>query len=260
MTIKRISDNKFIAVDSAGKRVGTGSVSRRFMPRIFPDCPVQIVISVSCQPECRDLLYGAAVTRARMLAKLEEAPCRVYAEVDAGAKEELDILRALGFTLRDGITRMQRFVTDERITMRVPRDCTIVRDFLEREDEMQSCLKRYNECFGLKRDRAWLEGIASQTDFARILMVSPEEMCGELMVWSRGSSGVIGIIQTARSWRQQGVASYLLEDARMYFAHLGLRQAFFDVWTASPGCLALARKCGYKNGEALMLYPEFIQK
>ena len=46
----------------------------------------------------------------------------------------------------------------------------------------------------------------------------------------------------------------------MYFAHLGLRQAFFDVWISSPGCLALARKCGYKNGEALMLYPEFIQK
>ncbi len=260
MTIKREAENRYIAIDSAGKRVGTASVSRRYVPRIFPTCPVHFVISVKCTPASRDLLYGAAVTRARMLSKTEERPCRIYAEVDASSKEEIDILHALGFTVHDGIMRMQRFVSEERITMCPPKDCTIVRDFLDREDEKQSCLKRYNECFGLKRDRDWLEGIASQTDFVRILMVSPDELCGELMVWSRGSSGVIGIVQTARNWRKQGVASYLVEDARMYFAHLGLRQAFFDVWMNSPGCQALARKCGYKKGEMLFVYPSFEEK
>ena len=256
MTIKRVSDNKFIAVDSAGKRVGTGSVSRRFVPRIFPDCPVQIVISVSCQPECRDLLYGAAVTRARLIAMRESEPCRIFADLDVNDREGLEVLRALGFGGGDGINRMVRPVTDERITLPVPVHCTIVRDFLENEEERKKCLRRYNECFGEERDMAWLKKLSQKRDFARILMVSPSELCGELMVWSQGYTGVIGILQVARAWRRKGVGSYLVEDARKYFASIGLKDMSFDVWLSSPGCLPLARKCGFRKGEMVRLYPK----
>ncbi len=256
MKIKRISENKYTVYDDEGRRIGKCSVTRREFSRIFTDAPVQFEISVSCTGECRDLLYGAAVTRARVLAAAENAPCRVYADISPTDKDALAVLTALGFINRDGIMRMYRPVTDERITQSVPRSCTIVRDFLDNEDELRRSLVRYNECFDAHNDVSWLREIASQENFARILMVSPTELCGELMVWTEGDTGVIGILQVARAWRRQGVASYLVEDARKYFSTLGMRRMSFDVWLSAPGNLPLARKSGYKKGEMLALYPE----
>ena len=60
----------------------------------------------------------------------------------------------------------------------------------------------------------------------------------------------------ARAWRRKGVGSYLVEDARKYFASIGLKDMSFDVWLSSPGCLPLARKCGFRKGEMVRLYPK----
>jgi GNAT superfamily N-acetyltransferase len=256
MIIKRANDNRYVAEDENGRQIGSCAVIRQVQPRIFPDRPVQYVIRVKCTDECRDLLYGAAVTRARILASKETEPCRVYADIDASAKEDIELIQALGFHVRDGIMRMRREVTDERVSVPAPPSCTIVRDFLENPEELKKCLRRYNECFGVNYNESWLENIASMPDFARILMVSPEGLCGEAMVWSRGDTGVVGIIQTARAWRRQGVATYLMEDARKYFSSLKLKHMTFDAWVLAPGCVPLARKCGYRKGEMLTIYPE----
>ena len=255
MKIKRVNENKYVALDEHDLKIGSCSVVRRELERIFPEEPVQYVIKVTCDDECRDLLYGAAVTRARLIAAREQEPCRIFADLDTKDAKGLEVIRALGFSGNDGLNRMTRRVTDERITLPVPVHCTIVRDFLENEEERKKCLRRYNECFGEERDMTWLKKLSQRRDFARILMVSPSELCGELMVWSEGYTGVIGILQVARAWRRRGVGSYLVEDARKYFASIGLNDARFDVWLSSPGCLPLARKCGFKKGEMLRLYP-----
>lgn len=140
----------------------------------------------------------------------------------------------------------------------LPEGCAIVRDFLADETERRFFLERYNACFGMRCGEEWLEEITSQPDFARILMVSPDDLCGELLVWTEDGEGVIGIIQTARRWRRQGVASYLIEDARLYFASLGLSCSHFDVWLEAPGCLPLARGLGYAGEDPLMLYPSLV--
>ena len=256
MKIKRTSENKYVALDDHDLKIGYCSVSRKELPWIFPDAPAQYVIKVDCDDECRDLLCGAAVTRARLIALKEQEPCRIFADLDARVdRQELEVLRALGFSGNDGINRMTRRVTDERITIPVPVHCTIVRDFLENEEERVKCLRRYNDCFGEEKKMPWLMSLTEKNDFARILMVSPSELCGELMVWSQGHTGVIGIIQAARAWRRRGVASYLIEDARKYFASIGLKNMTFDVWLSSPGCLPLARACGFKKGEMIRHYP-----
>ena len=241
MKIKRSGENKYIALNDAGDRIGFCAVSRRELERIFPDAPTQYVIRVKCDDECRDLLYGAAVTRARLIALRHTEPCRIFAELEPGDTKGLEVIRALGFGGNDGVNRMVRRVTDERV---------------ENEEERKKCLRRYNECFGADYDMAWLKKLSQKRDFARILMVSPTELCGELMVWSQGYTGVIGILQVARAWRRKGVGSYLVEDARKYFASIGLKDMTFDVWLSSPGCLPLAKKCGFRRGEMVKLYPK----
>lgn len=258
MRIKRVSDNKYAAYNDDFERVGTCTVRRRDLSRIFPDRPVQYEIIVNSGEESRYLLWGAAVTRARMLAESEKRPSRIYTCLSVENEEERQILTDLGFSESDMIVRCVKSVTDEQVNLPIPYGCTIVRDYLTKENEIRMCLTRYNECFGTNENRSWLIGLSEKPDFARILMVSPDDLCGELMVWRSGKTGVIGIIQTARRWRGKGVASYLIEDARKYFATLGLENISFDVWLASPGCKELASGSGFKKTGIIELRPEIL--
>lgn len=258
MKIKRINPNHFAAYDEDGRCVGKSSIQKRDLNRIYPDCPVEYRITISCDEESRDLLCGAAVTRARILAAKETEPCRVCAEVRPEDRELLALLESLGFRVNDSLTRMSRSVDSAPVVAPIPKDCTIVRDFLENKDEFEKCLKRYNECFGTKCSREWLKAITEKPDFVRILMVSPAGLCGELLAWSSGSSGVIGTLQVARGWRRMGVATYLMEDVRKYFSTLNLRTILFDARVSAPGVVPLAKKTGYRPSEPLILYPELF--
>lgn len=250
-------ENTFVAYESDGSSVGTCSVQPRRMG-LFPDMPRQYVIRAEGDPRALHILYGATVARARILAARSPAPARVYAEVAVDDAESLEVLHALGFSDGDGVVRTYRRVNARANARMLPEDCTIVRDFLADETERRFFLERYNACFGTRCGEEWLEEITEQPDFARILMVSPNDLCGELLVWTENGEGVIGIIQTARRWRRQGVASYLIEDARLYFASLGLDYSHFDVWLEAPGCLPLARSLGYDGEDPLILYPSML--
>lgn len=249
-------ENTFVARDDNRSIIGVCTVSPRDMSALFPDTPRQFVIHAKGDERALHVLYGAAVARARVLTERSRARSRIYAEVSVGDEASLSVLEALGFTGGDGVMRMYRRVGGQMNISRMPESCTIVRDFLADPLERKFFLERYNACYGLKNNDEWLSEITEQPDFARILMVSPSDLCGELLVWSENGVGVIGIIQTAKKWRRKGVATYLLEDARLYFNSLGLKFSQFDVWLKAPGALRLAQNCGYSGGDPLYLYPE----
>ncbi len=251
-------EDSFVARGDDKRVVGECTVVKRNMASLFPQTPVQYVISAKGEERALHVLYGAALARARMLRLRHKEAARVYAEVAVGDEKSLEVLSALGFSDGDGVTRMYRRVTNQLNIRRMPQGCTIVRDFLQDPLERKFFLERYNAYYDLHNDDGWLSEITSQADFARILMVSPDDMCGELLVWTEDGAGVIGIVQTARKWRRAGVASYLLEDARLYFASLGLEYSQFDVWVKAPGALRLARGAGYSDGTPIMLYPDMI--
>lgn len=250
-------ENTFVARGTNNEITGVCTVTPRVMT-LFSDCPRQYVVNAQGDKRTLHVLYGAAIARAKSLAMEAREPGRIYAEVRADDLASLEVLRALGFRDGDGVVRMFRPVTAQMNLKRLPSGCTVVRDFLADPTERQYFLERYNACYGLDNDDRWLADIAALPDFARILMVSPNDLCGELLVWSENGVGVIGIIQTARKWRRKGVASYLIEDARLYFSSLGLQYAQFDVWLRAPGCRALARSADYTGSEPLMLYPEML--
>ena len=250
------AENTFVARDDRKRRVGVVGVSVREMEMLFPERPLQYVIRMDSHESAMAALFGAAVAHIRMVALESDIPSRAYAEINVGDEEALRVLEALGFKNTDGVMRMHRRVTGEENYHLPPKGCTIVRDFLNDPIERRFFLERYNRMYGLENDEKWLEEIVSQPDFARILMVSPDDLCGELLVWTEDGEGVIGMIQTARRWQRKGVAAYLMEDARLYFRSLGIQNSRMDVWMKAPGAMKLARAAGYTDGEPILLYPE----
>lgn len=251
-------EDTFVARSDKNKLLGVCAVNARNMTTVFPDCPLQFVIRIDSDPVAKAALFGAAVAHIRKLHFDLGISARAYAEVEVDDKESLRVLEALGFELTDGVVRMYRKVTGEENYHLLPAGCTIVRDFLNDPMERRFFLERYNSCYDLNNDESWLDEIISQPDFARILMVSTEDLCGELLVWTENGRGVIGMIQTARRWQRKGVASYLMDDARLYFRSIGVTDAQMDVWKSAPGALPLAYASGYSGETPILLYPEML--
>lgn len=60
-------ENVFLAADEMGNEIGVGYIIRVMQPNIFPDRPVNLYISMECQPVARYMLFGALVARARQM-------------------------------------------------------------------------------------------------------------------------------------------------------------------------------------------------
>ena len=249
-------EDTFVARTDKNKMLGVCTVMKRNLEMLFPDCPTQYVIRTEGDPMSLAALYGAAVARIRMLHFRKNTPARAYAEVEVDDEESLHVLEALGFQMTDGVIRMRRTVTGEENYHLLQPGCTIVRDFLNDPMERKFFLERYNACYDLNNDDEWLKEIIAQPDFARILMVSTEDLCGELLVWTENGKGVIGMIQTARRWQRRGVASYLMDDARLYFKSIGVKEMQMDVWKNVPGAMPLANAAGYIGDTPILYYPE----
>ena len=129
MKIKRISVNKFAAYDDIGICRGQCVIRRRDLSRVYASRPVQYEIAVTCDEDSRDLLWSAAVTRARVAAAEEPLPSRVFTTLNADDGETAELLMALGMSMDDGLVRYKKRVTGEKIYLPIPEGCAIRRDF-----------------------------------------------------------------------------------------------------------------------------------
>jgi len=249
-------ENTFIALDDLESKIGEASVQETMTPVLCPERPHQILVRASCEAAAESALLGAATTRALVLArKKPEVPSLVYCECAPGDVSRMEALEALGYRNEDGLVRTRRALKHGPIIKKLPPGCTIVRDYLADESESRFFLERYNLMFGRSRDMAWLKGLKHMPDFARLLVIAPTGLAGEMAVWSEDGRGVIGIVQTVPAWQRKGVASYLMDLARWYFLDRGIAQAHFDVRTRLTAAARLAATSGFRPAEMLMRYP-----
>ncbi len=249
-------ENTFIALDDLESKIGEASVQESMTPVLFPDRPHQILVRAKCDAASESALLGAATTRALVLArKKPESPALVYCECEPGDANRMSALEALGYRDEDKLVRTRRALKHGPIIRKLPAGCTIVRDYLADENEGKFFLERYNAMFGRSRDMAWLKALKRMPDFARLLVISPTGLAGEMVVWSEDGRGVVGIVQTTPAWQRKGVASYLMDLARWYFLDRGISEAYFDVRTRLTGASRLAATSGFRPAETLMRYP-----
>lgn len=249
-------ENTFIALDELESKIGEAGVQECMVPALCPERPHHILVRASCGPEAESALLGAATTRALVLARRSPGvPALVYAECAPGDAGRLSALEALGYRDEDGLVRTRKILKPGPIIRRLPAGCTIVRDYLADETEARFFLERYGAMFGRSRDAAWLKALRHMPDFARLLVVSPGGLAGEMVVWAEDGCGVVGIVQTTPAWQHKGVASYLMELARLYWLDRGCREAYFDVRTRLLGAARLAATSGFRPAEKLMRYP-----
>lgn len=248
-------ENIFEAVEPrSGSVLGRCIVTEEVRPLMFPDRPYQVRLDIDGSDETLDTLLGASIARARALCTAQKEAARIYAGCDPEDAQLLDTLRQYGFRDNDGLMRM-RAKLPGYIDARQPMGCVVVHDRLEDAQEQRYFLERYNELYGADMDLAWLNSLAKKDGFCRILTVAPTGMAGEVLVWREGSCGVIEFFNTARRWRNMGVAGCMLALACRYMREKGCTEAVCDVRARMPIARHVLENAGFSPDSLIMRYP-----
>ena len=241
----------------SGRIVASCTVNEEVYNELFPDCPFHIRLDIEGDRGCIDGLMGAALARARSICAEKNTHARIYVPCAMDDEEMLDILAAYGFRNDDGIDRMYANLPLGN-EPKAPMGAVVLHDKLEDAQEQRYFIDRYNSICGTGHDHKWLNDIISRRGFRRILSVAPTGMVGEIIVWFDGECGVIEFFDTAKRWREMGVAQYMLKLACQYIHNSGCKSAAADVRAAVPAAKHVLAKSGFDIVERIVHYP-FIE-
>lgn len=248
-------ENIFEAVEPrSGNVMGRCIVTEEFRPLMFPDRPYQVRLDIDGGDETLDTLLGASLARARALCSAQKEAARIYAGCDPADSALLDTLRQYGFRDNDGLMRL-RMRLPGYIDAKLPMGCVAVYDRLEDVQEQKYFLERYNELYGSDMDMAWLSTLRKKEGFCRILTVAPTGMAGEVVVWREDNCGVVEFFNTARRWRDMGVAGCMLALACRFMKEKGCDEAVCDVRARMPIARHVLEKTGFEPDVLIMRYP-----
>ncbi|HIU34117.1 MAG TPA: GNAT family N-acetyltransferase [Candidatus Pullichristensenella excrementigallinarum] len=250
-----VPENAFEAVEErSGERLGASVVHLETNPVLFSNRPVQMRLEFEGQGAAIGQLVGAAIARARAIAKEEQLPARLYAPCAPEDQELLSALAPYGFQDTDGLVRMSLKRPLPPMTT-TPAGCVIVNDDLSDPEERTYFLERYNQLYQAQRDVSWLVELSGRKLFQRLLCVSPKGLAGEILLYLSDGAGRVAYLQTSRRWRNMGMGTHMLMLACNYFENLGIYTVEADVRARIPFLLRTFERAGFRQEKLLMRYP-----
>ena len=97
--------------------------------------------------------------------------------------------------------------------------------------------------------------------FQRIAVIDINGPVGEALVYEMDQSlGVVAMLIVEPRARRKGVATFLLECARIHFVSRGLGLARADVWERLEPARRLFEKCGYFAKGDTWYFPGFMME
>lgn len=249
------AENIFEALEPrTGKVIGSCTVSGESVPLLYPDRPYQVRLDIDGDIAVIDTLLGAALARARAMCVESGEPARIYSCCRPTDSLLLDTLRMYGFRDGDGLMRMRAHLPAGK-QARTPVGCVMVEDRLQDVQEQRYFLQRYNEVCGEDREMTWLAAVVKRDMFKRMLAVTTTGMAGEILVWRDKFCGVIEFFDTARRWRNLGVATHMIYNACEYLRGLELREARADVRLQMTQARSVLEAAGFRDDTLLLCYP-----
>ena len=250
-------DDTFEAIDErTGKTLGSCTILVSENEKMFPNRPYRVLIEINGDP-VPDAVLGAAVARAKELARQLGKPARVFTVVDPENTELFNVVTALGLKDNDGIVVLRRDMTDEGESDPVsfPAGCVLVRDRLEDEEEQNYYLQRYSHLYGENFDNDHLQEYIAQKGFTRTILVARGGMAGEITAWIDGDVGRIGRFYVPSKWRRHGICSNMIEQVCADFRAKGIMQVECEIHARVPGVLHTLEKHGFKQVRLVTHYP-----
>lgn len=248
------AENTFEAVDERkGSVICSCAIHVAENGELFPNRPLRIYMELHGE-QIPDALLGAAVARAKEIARGFNLPARIFTMIGPDDRDALQSLAVFGFKDNDGLIRMERSCTGP-CAASLPVGCVVVRDVLDDPLEQKFFLERYNRQFAEQNDDFWLKELSETEGFERILIVSSAGMAAEALITSENGVGSIIWLYTSKKWRGKGIAGTMLNLVCSELGTRGVQTARADVQAKIPHLLPLLERSGFAQNTLLCRYP-----
>ena len=214
-------EDVFIAVDDMGMELGRGYIVMQFQPHIYPDCPINLYISLESQPSARFMLFGALVARARQLRDSnQQYAARVYTAVQPGDVPMQQFYMECGFKIENMEDVLS--LTIPAGDGRIPMSCAVVQTPLNTLEErgMFCARMQQNDLSFLNVD--YLTNLMRQPHFLALGLYQNNSLIGEIVMAGAGESCDLVGVYIVPELRRQGMGRALVHRAMAVMATEGV--------------------------------------
>jgi GNAT superfamily N-acetyltransferase len=249
-------ENIFQAYDGNEQRCGMAAVAEYINHAVLPERPLNYYLTLEGFARARDMLFGAAYARARILrAKHPELPARIYASCSPRDPERLMFFGEMGFRDTDSEYVMRRVLRADDRLPKPPVGTRIAATRLSSDEACERLLSRMNPYSVTARGMDWLDRARSEHFFAAYAVLEEDRILGEALINGYGAEGRVLMIYTLPKYRRHGVARALLAAADGMFIEQGYKGATALVWERCRAAMELFETCGYSKASQSILYP-----
>ncbi len=249
-------ENIFIATDDSGQRCGHAAVVEYVNHAVLPGRPLNYYLILEGFSRARDMLFGAAYTRAMLLRKRKpNMAARIYSPCSPRDPERLMFLSQNGFVNDDAELIVRWILHEDQYVPKAPVGCQIVQTSLADSYECEALLDRLNPYSTTVHTLEWLSRARQDTVFAALAMVEDDRILGEIVLSGYGAEGRVHMLYTVPQYRRRGVAGALLGSARALLLKHDMRCMTAQVWQRNASALALFETMGFSQVGQAVLYP-----
>ena len=251
-----LRDNIYFAYDNNEQRVGMAAVVEYVNSALLPDRPLNYYLIIEGFARARDLLFGAAYTKARVLRRMKpDMPARIYSACSPRDLERLMFFAEMGFDTDDSEHSMRVALRREDRVYNPPVGTQLYINAPHNYEDRELLLNRVNRYSVTARSRGWLEEVLSQPCAAILSIKDEDKYLGEAIVNGYGAEGKILVIYTIPQVRRHGVARALVSAAHELFLDEGYAYATAKVWNRCEAAVHFFERLGYVRVAQVMIYP-----
>ncbi len=208
-------ENSYIVHDMAGVELGQSWLHVAIDKESWPERPLRILLHLDAHPAAREMLFGAAVARAKQIRALRpDLPGRILAQCHPQDIEMMHFYQAMGFDETDGIDMFRWQLTPSQRPFFPPVGTQIADTFLETRADVESLLMRVNKWSGQLHALEWMQEAIELPYFLACGVYSGKDCLGEILLTGSDGEAVLEMLYVVPAWRRHHIGTAMLLHAK----------------------------------------------
>lgn len=249
-------ENSFIVEDMAQAELGQGWLRVFTMREIMPERPIRVCFEMEAHPQARDILFGALMTRARLLCKQRTGEAaRIYTVCNPQEKELIEYYQQNGMIVNDGNDLYVSSMRPPANQLYPPNGTQVQEVFLRNNAEYEALLSRVNRYSMEKHSDLWVSEISQMPYFTSLGVYYGQEMVSEILLSGSDGSAILEMLYTKPEWQRQGAASLLFAAAKEALRKRGAANIQVTAQRSNRPAVRLLQRNGFDWQHILQVMP-----
>ena len=222
------AENVFFVSSDKRIQLGYGCLIQFSQAELYPNQPLHIYLQMDAQPSARPMLFGALLARAGQIRSESGVPARFYTQVDPRDKELLKFYEQMGMKNDDSEDLYSFYLPFGRA--QAPMGFEYWQSPLATPADEAALLERMNRYRIQPVTHDYLMLWRQQEHFLPLAFYRQGEVVCEAMFTGAGETATLLSIYTVPQFRNQRLASQLIEAACVHLREQGVSMIYTHIF------------------------------